>query len=95
MFAVKQYCNWLKANLFKLPKGSRAQLKQTLTTIMVAMFFFQLISSKAVAKVSCSSCVFFFSSVMLIVNITNAQSSFNQSHNFIINFNSLRTWDLT
>ncbi len=69
MFAVKQYCNCLEANFFELLKGSRAQLKQTLTTIMVAImfcfcFFFQLISSKAVAEVSFSSCVsLFFSDV--------------------------------
>ncbi len=66
-FAEKQYCYCLKANFFELFKGSRAQLKQTLTTIMVArfsFFFFQLISSKAVAEVSCSSCVsLFFSDV--------------------------------
>ncbi len=68
MFAVKQYCNCLEVNFFELLKGTRAQLKQTLTTIMVAMFylvfFSQLISSKAVAEVSCSSCVsLFFSDV--------------------------------
>ncbi len=67
MFVVKQYCNCLEANSFELLKGSRAQLKQTLTTIMVAVFFclfLQLISFKAVAEVSCSSCVsLFFSDV--------------------------------
>ncbi len=64
MCSIKQYCNRLEANVFELLNGSRAQLKQTLTAIMVAMlffyFFFQLISSNAVAEVSCSSCVSLF-----------------------------------
>ncbi len=66
MFALKHYRNCLEANNFELVNGSRDKLKQTLTTIMVAMcvffflFFFQLIPSKAVAEVSCSSCVSLF-----------------------------------
>ncbi len=66
MFALKQYCNCLETNYFELLKGSRAQLKQTLTTIMVATcflfvcLFFQLIPSKAVAEVRCCSCVSLF-----------------------------------
>ncbi len=60
MISVKQYSNYLETNYFELVKGSRDQLKQNLTTIMVAscVFFvvvFQLIPSKAMTEVICSS----------------------------------------
>ncbi len=57
------------SNELQAESGPRDQLQQTLTTIMVASCFFvggfpQLISSKVVGEVSCSSCVsLFFSDV--------------------------------
>ncbi len=55
------------------------------------LIFFQLIQSKAVAEVICSCVSLFFNDTACYVFINNAQSSFNH----LINFNSLRTRDLT